>query len=368
MSQVQYLAIELMALSRLERGPSAPRGLWSADADPQASDAIDQRNRRIAERLRQEIPDLVQAKGEYESLDDYADDDLSQEAVLRRYHRSRVLAGPWRGGELIVQVYDDLAAATIPVTDPEPRVRAALKRDLEGLIETLIATTGMTPWDPQTGAPRTAAQAAAALLDRSGPGLDRLARAQRWEGWHRRLGLPSLILLTLIAFALAVTLAWSGVHRGTLMAGADGAAPLTFITEVLVPPATLGFGPDYALEGRIAGGGPRVRLPVDRAHYIAAGRAAPYTVLGTGDPATPYVLRSAFDAAQPVLRLGPLGVAWTAWLALAPLALWYGWIVRPLLRVAPQQRGPHLGLITRKLIILIPGGILLAAVAWLRSR
>ena len=193
MSQVQYLAIELMALSRLERGAPVQRGLWSADADPQASEAIDQRNRGIALRLRQEIPGLVQAKGEYESLDDYADDDLSQEAVLRRYHRSRVLAGPWRGGELIVQIYDDLAAVTIPVPDPEPRGRVALKQDLEGLIETLIATTGLVRWDPQTGAPRTAAQAAAALIEHWGltifgtktyakplPGVSRTSRRHKF--------------------------------------------------------------------------------------------------------------------------------------------------------------------------------------------
>lgn len=370
MSQVGYLAIELADPARLvgSGAPDAdPVGLWSADGSAEASDAIDRRNRTIAERLGERIPGLALAKDRLADLDDLVDDNLSQEAVLRRYHRSRVLAGPWRGGDLLVQIYDDLIAVTIPVVDPMRRERPALVRDLETLVRTLMETTGMTPWDPQTRAPLAATQAVEALLERHHLGLNRLSRAVRRERLRRRLGVPSLVVLTLLAWVLSGWLAWDGVRRGTLMARVDAAAPATFVTDSLPPPANLlGLIPRFALEGHIAGRAGRIQLPVYRPEYLRAGPSAPYTVLPTADPQTPYVLRSAYESAQPLLRLERIGIAWQGWLALIPLGLWYGWILRPLRRAAPEQRPARLAEIPRKLLMLGQVGATLAVIVWLR--
>ena len=203
MSQVRYLATGLADPSRLINagapGAQSPR-LWSADASASASDAIDQRNRAIAARLRERIPGLAAARDRLADFDDLVDDDLSQEAVLRRYHRSRVLVGPWRGGELCVRIYDDLIAVTIPVVDLVRRERPALVRDLQALLDTLTETTGMVPWDPATGAPLPATAATQVLLERHGAGLERLSRAVIRERLRRHLGLPSLVVLTLLAW------------------------------------------------------------------------------------------------------------------------------------------------------------------------
>ena len=188
--------------------------------------------------------------------------------MLRRYHRSRVLVGAWRGGELRVRIYDDLIAVTIPVVDLVRRERPALVRDLQALLDTLTETTGMVPWDPATGAPLTATAAAQALLERHGPGLDRLSRAVIRERLRRHLGLPSLVVLTLLAWVLSGWFAWDGLRRGTLMASVDGDATATFVTDTLLPPANLlGFFPRFALEGHLAGRAQRVRLLVDRPEY-----------------------------------------------------------------------------------------------------
>jgi len=370
MSQVGYLAIALTDPSCLINagapGAQSPRR-WSADGSASASDAIDQRNRAIAARLRERMPGLALARDRLADLDDLVDDDLSQEAVLRRYHRSRVLVGPWRGGELCVRIYDDLIAVTIPVVDPVRRERPALMRDLHALLDTLTETTGMVPWDPATGAPLTATAATQALLERHGPGLERLSRAVIRERLRRHLGLPSLVVLTLLAWVLSGWFAWDGVRRGTLMAGVDGDATATFVTDTLLPPANLlGFFPRFALEGHLVGRAQRVRLPVDRPEYLRAGPNAPYTVLPTADPQTPYVLRSAYESAQPLLLLGPLGIAWQGWLALIPLALWYGWILRPLWRAAPEQRSARLAEVTGKLLVVVQIAALLAVLVWLK--
>ncbi|WP_295426881.1 hypothetical protein [uncultured Thiodictyon sp.] len=61
-------------------------------------------------------------------------------------------------------------------------------------------------------------------------GLDRLSRAVIRERRRRYLGLPSLVVLTLLAWVLSGWFAWDGVRRGTLMAGVAAEAAATFVT------------------------------------------------------------------------------------------------------------------------------------------
>jgi len=73
-----------------------------------------------------------------------------------------------------------------------------------------------------------------------------------------------------------------------------------------------------------------------------------------------------YESAQPLLLLGPLGIAWQGWLALIPLALWYGWVLRPLRRAAPEQRTARLAEVTGKLLVVVQIAALLALLVWLK--
>ena len=67
------------------------------------------------------------------------------------------------------------------------------------------------------------------------------------------------------------------------------------------------------------------------------------------------------------MRLGPIGMAWQGWLALLPLVLWYGWILRPLWRTAPEQRTARLAEVSSKLLMIFQIGALLALIVWLKG-
>lgn len=340
--------------------------LWSADGDPAASEAIATRNDAICARLRECLPSLSSAKEQQDYTELCADDALSQEQVLRRFHRMRALAGTWREGELRFEIFDELAYLNVPVSAADSRNRAEYTDVLEKLIGQVAQASGMTPRLPGGAAGTSAREAAIAAMTGAEAALSRMARQYRILRLQQQLALPSLAVFALLAIVGALALLWSGLDRGTLMATANANTPATFVTEATLPPTyRLGVLPKFALLGRVAETHERVELPVFREQYLRAGPGAPFTVLPTGNAGTPYVLRSDYDNATPVVRIGSVGLAWHAWLAIAPPAMFYVWIVRPLRRGPESQRARRLADVTAKLkyVLLIVGFALAAALA-----
>jgi len=361
------LFIEFLLPPALMRMASAGQGLadlWSADSSPEESAAIAARNEEICTRLRAPLPGLSPVKDTDDYAEVCADDALSQEQVLRRFHRRRTLSGPWRGGELRFEVYDEVAHLCVPASASDARNRGEYTGALETLIAQVAGATGMqarVPGEVRSGNPDEVASAA---LNRSDAALIRMERLERKERLRQRLGMPSLVVLAALALLGTVVLVWQGVERGITMAAVDLAAPATFLVESSLPPrARLGLFPAFTLRGRIAETGEAVDLPVFRDQYLRAGPGAPFTVLRTGDPRAPYVLRSTYDSAAPVVRIGSMGLAWHTWLALLPPVLFYAWVLRPLRKAPPAHRAVQLAGVTGKLQrLLLLVAVMLAGV------
>lgn len=358
------LFIEFLARSAPDTTGVPSIELWSADADPAASEAIARRNDAICGRLRESLPSLSSAKAQEDYTELCADDALSQEQVLRRFHRMRALAGRWRDGDLRFEIFDDVAYLEVPVSADDSRNRTEYTDALEALIALVIETSGMTPRLPDGASGTSARAAAVSAMTAADTALSRMARQYRILRLQQQLAMPSLAVFALLAIVATLALLWTGLDRGTLMAAADGNAPATFVTEATLPPTyQLGVFPKFALRGRVAETQERVELPVFREQYLRAGAGAPFTVLHTGNAGTPYVLRSDYDNAAPVVRIGSIGIAWHTWLAIAPPALFYVWIVRPLRRGPESQRARRLADVTAKLkYVLLIAGFALAAV------
>ncbi len=339
-----------------------PAELFSADANAAASDAIAARNLAIETRLRAALPGFSGLPGWRAEMAELYDDDLPVETLLRRHQRARAGHGPWPLGDCYVELYDDMALVTVSVSRPPAPSAGDLAHEFASLVDALAAATGFVPWDQRAAAPF--ADATPTLLTRHARGLARHRRAVRLDRIKQALGLPSVVVLTLLAaVAVAATLG-HGVARGTLLAGVDPASPAVFTTEALAPVA-LRFGllPQFALVGRVGESWLPVHLRVFRAEYIAAGPGARFPVLPTSDPATPYVLRSDYESAGPTLLLGPVGVAWPALLALPPAALWLVFVARPLLRAPAAMRGVVLAGMTGWMLRLL-GIVAVAALAF----
>jgi len=328
-----------------------PMPLWSAD-DAAKSETVAQRNAAMVERLRASIPGIEPTKNLLEDMAELcSDDDISQEAVLRRYHRSRFLTGPWRHGELSIEIFDEVAWARIPAAELDPAKTHVFAQEAGSLVEAIETATGMLACDPVTGLRLSSADAVAQELRHNESNIRRAWKAQRAAQREQRLGAPSFALLTLLALLASLAFLWDGVTRGTLMAGADPNAATTFVADAAPPPTyRYGLFPQFSLDGRIAGTNQAVRLPVFRNEFIRAGPGAPYTVLPTRDSATPYVLRSAYESATPLLRAGGVGVAWHAGLAVLPAAVWYFAAAAPVLRAPPERRRAVLGSSTGRLL------------------
>lgn len=348
-----HLIIEFIAPSAtLHAGADGRESaqLWSADASSADSEAIVARNEHIARTLMAALPGLASAKDQRDDLMEVcADDGLSQEQVLRRFHRVRAWMGPWRNGELTLEIYDQVAYLYAPAVASDARQRADYTNALATLIDLVATTTGMTPRLPDGGGGSTAIDVANAVVTRTSAALTQMAKRDRMERWRQKLALPSLLAFAALTLIGTLLLAWVGIERGTLMAGVDPNVPSTFLVQSApAPHYRLGVFPKFALHGRIAESGEAIELPVYRDQYLRAGPGAPFTVLRTTDPRSPYVLRTDFESASPLVRMGAIGLAWHTWLALVPPLLFYAWVVRPLQRGPAQQRQRRLGEVTAK--------------------
>jgi hypothetical protein len=322
----------------------APKN-FSADADAAESDAVAARNLAIEARLMARLPGFEPKPGWRAEMSELFDDELSVEAMLRRHQRVRAGQAPWAFGECEVELYDDLALATVIVSRHEPPRGWELQHEFAALLAALTEATGFVPWDPGLASWRNhagvpLADPAEELLYRHEAGLEWHWQAVRLDRNRPALGFASLVVLTLLAALVVAGLLGHGVRRGTLMAGVDASSPAIFTTEALAP-VTSRFGliPQFTLVGRVGHSWLPVHLPVFRDEYIAAGLGAQFPVLPSSDPATPYVLRRAQEDAGQILRLGSIGVAWPALLALLPATLWLAYVAWPLWRAPVAMRG-----------------------------
>jgi hypothetical protein len=315
---------------------------WCADGSIDESEAIGWRNRDICRRLGLVFPD-AQAADDDSDFDALLDGDPSQEATVRRLHRSRAMRARWRGGQLHVRLHDRVAEVHLSVVDLALEDREAFAADLAACLHQLATSS----WQAQHAA-----------------SLDRLARRVARSRWRRRLGPASLAILAALVRVLSSAIVAAALQRGTLMLQVDPTLPQTFVTDTLGPPARrLGLLPAFTLEGRVGAEAGRVQLPVGRSEFLRAGPGAPYTVLPTRRPQAPYVLRTDFESAGPILRLGASGLAWFAALAVLPPLLFYAITVRPILRADPAARSSRVADASRHLLrLLLAVGVFLAVV------
>ncbi len=306
---------------------------WLAD-DPDDSEAVANRNQAIAESLMRQIPSLLPQADRRDLVTDTMEDGVSPEAMIRRFHRAQVLSGTVDGAAIEITLMDRfgrLAVAIDLVTDPRPVLSRlfALFGDASGYVPVL-------PW---TGHATTHDDAVAGLLDRHRPHLDRLRRQTRREAVLATLGVPSVVVMTLLAWAVMIWIGAESLRMGREVAATDATRPMTLVTLAIPPARTfLGLFPDYALEGRIAETGQLVRVKAYRDQVIRAGYQARFTVLPTSLPDKPFVLQAEHDSHGPVVTIGTVTIAWSALLVLVPGFLW-GWLViRPWLVTPAGQR------------------------------
>jgi hypothetical protein len=368
MQQAYLIDFNLVDPTRLSGDGGHVPSMWSADGSAADSDSIAARNGTIAGRLAAALPGLGPSPHAREDLAAMVDDGLSAEALLRRYHRAQLLSGPWEGGEVLVWLFDDVAEVTVVAVDIGFARHDVFGTQFAALLERITAASGLVPWDVETQAPfPNPAAAARTLLARHAEGLGRLASSVGNQRLRRALGIPSAVLMTLLAVAAAAAVLWHGVERGTLMAGVDESAGASFQTDSLPPPHhLLGLFPRFALDGRVGGSWLPVRLPVYRDQYLSAGPGAIFPVLPTSDPATPFVLRSDYENTGPLMRVGGIGIAWPALTALIPLGLWVWAVALPIRRMRPGTRDTVLVRMTALMLQLLGFCVFVAGVVALR--
>lgn len=368
MLPVEYFAIELIDPTWVENTPDGEWGdaMWIADQDAELSAKIAVRNADIAQALVTQIPGLTSAK-EWLEPDDYADEDLSQEAVLRRYHRCRVLSGAWRGGDLTIRIFDRALDANFQMVNLS---RAELPRfvdDLQALLAKIGKTSGMRPWHAEVHRVESVDVAVSRLLESRASALPRHFRATFRARLKRWLAMPSLVISGLLAFALTFGIAADAIERGEILAGVQASVTDTFITEEMPSPQyRWGIFPKFSLQGHIEGQTRQQVLPVFRDEYLRAGPGAPYTVLPTGETNQPYLLRSDYEASLPLIRFGGMALPWHAVVAVLPIGLWYFLFLKPLISAIPQQREVMLSVISHRFGVLLLGGMAVIAVVLLR--
>lgn len=336
MGSKYLISVDFVDASRLDpagAGKLVETSAWIAD-EPADSDAMAVRNQAIADALIGRLPSLSAQPDRTSLVYDTMEDAVPPEAMIRRFHRARILSGLVDNQAVEVTLLDHVARVTVGV-DPASDIAPALSQ-LFTLVHTL---TGYAPVLPWTGHATTPIDAAAALLDRNRLHLDRLRRQTRREALLARFGVPSVVLTTLLAWLVAGWIGTEAFRIGREYAATDITRPMTFVTLAIPPaPTILGLFPDYALDGVIAETGQTVRVKVFREQVIRAGYQARFAVLPTSLPERPFVLQSIHDNAGPVVTVGSESIAWFGALALLPLGLW-GWLViRPWWTVAPEAR------------------------------
>lgn len=369
MFAVEYFAIDYIDPDWIRNGPDREweDALWVADQDTDLSAQIATRNAEIAHALIAEVPGLTSSKAGLD-LDEYADEDLSQEAVLRRYHRVRLLAGTWSGGELMIRIFDRALEVSFQMVDLSRDEFPRFTRDVQDLLEKIETASGMRPWYAAEHCVESVAAAVSRLLESRAGALRRHFRSTRRERLKRRMGLPLIALSGVAAFALALGIAADAFLEAKILAGVRTDSPVAFVTDAVPPPRyRWGVFPQFTLWGHIEGQTQRSTLPVFRDEYLRAGVGAPYTVLQTGDPSRPYILRSAYEASLPHIPLRDRGLPWHVAVAVLPLALWYYMFLKPLIGAQPWQREAALSAASHRFGLVLLGGAALLAVVAIRQ-
>jgi len=368
MLPVEYFAIEFIDQTWAENSSGGEWGdaMWIADQDVELSAKIALRNADIAEALVTQIPGLTLVK-EWLEPDDYVDENLSQEAVLRRYHRCRVLSCAWRGGDLVIRIFDRALDVNFQMVNLS---RAELPRfisDLQALLAKVEKASGMRSWHAAAHRVESVDAAVTGLLESRASSLARHFRATRRERLKRWLAIPSLAISGLLSFALALGIAADAIERGEILAGVQASVTDTFITDRMSSPQyRLGIFPKFSLQGHIEGQTRQQVLPVFRDEFLRAGPGAPYTVLPTGDTNQPYLLRSEYEASLPLIPLGGRALPWHVFLAVLPIGLWYFFFLKPLVNALPLQREGMMSVISRRFGVVLLGGMAVVAVVFLR--
>lgn len=343
---------------------------WSDDESTDNTDAIKRRNRTIQQRLGSQFPDVdfdQEWRPEYELLN-IGDPDA--DTVLLRQHRSNAVSGNWDHGGWLVEIYDELMLVVVKLDRFSDDREAALVNDLQSLFQLIHEASGFLPWNQELCRTEQPLDAASGLIAAHHEGLAELAKHNRRQRRRRAAGLPSLLILTLLALVSSGVLAWSAIDQGTLSINADATQQLTFVTERVPPPEMkLGIFPRFYLQGHIAGQEEAATLRVYRDQVIRAGPGARYTVVPTGKPEVPYVLRSKLDSIGPVAQIGDYGVNWLVLLASLPIALWYWILARPQGYSDPRDRAEIYERATTSLLgllkILAFIGVILAVPVWI---
>lgn len=351
--------VEPTRLSPDGSGTLADNRVWTAD-EPAASDAMAARNEVIAADLIRRMPGLVAYSDRTNLVHDTMEDGVPPEAMIRRFHRARLLGGPALSGHTEITLMDNLARLVIAISGGEKNAPALVG----AVIRHVHEASQYVPVLPWTQHATTPDDAAAALLARHEIRLKRFQRQARKEAILRRLGPVSAMLMTVIALIATAWIVVDSVRRGQLHAAADPGRKMIFITQTLPEPVTfLGLFPDYRLDGIIAETGEPVRLKVYRDDVVRARAGVRLPVLPTSQADTPYILRSQYDGIAPVLTLGPVAVALQVVLAAVPAGLW-GWFVAwPWHRTQADQRPRLYAAMTRTLLIGLQVVVAIAVIA-----
>ncbi len=321
-------------LSRPDGQEEVPQ--WFADDDAALGATIEARNVRLAVGLIDRYPGLAHDKSGFEP-EDYADERLTQKAVLLRYQRSRILFGPWSHGHLEIRLLDGHIRVGAVVSRSDPAAVAAFRTDYAALLSGLASDSGMRPLLDDGSVAPDADTAVARLLDMAAPTIGRLRRSERRRRLMRACALPGVFVTALIALAIALSMARGAWEQAGLLTHVDPEAELTFVTEQSLPIVRhYGLFPAFVLQGRVANHARPVVLEVFRDEYLRAGPGAPYPVLPTGDPESPFMLRSRYENSLPLVPVAGRAMPWHALLALLPLLLWYLSLAHPLIKALPR--------------------------------
>jgi len=365
---IVYLAMDFIdpdLLDNLTDSDFSP--MWIADEDVALSEGIATRNSALAKYLTEQIPGLTSEKEMLEP-DEYSNEALSQEAMLRRYHRTRILAGAWRDGQLSIRIFDGSLEVSIAIADLRREKLMEFRADLKQLLAGIAKTSGMRTWFPGDAATLDIDAAIDRLFGNQARRLEKHFRDVARNSWKRKLSIPGLVVTGLVALAMTMLLLGSSVQRGKLLADVDINITETFITERTLPLRhQFGVFPKFELQGHILDGTETLTLPVFRDEFLQAGPGALYSVLPTNDSATPYLLRRDYENSLPLIRAGSLALPWDATLALLPLAIWYFLFAHPLVRTPPHLRASHLPAIGGRFVNASWLILLLAAILYIKT-
>lgn len=368
MSPAVYFAIEFIDKTWAESMPGASweDAMWIADADDTLSEQIAIRNADIARILAADMPGLTSEKESFEPYD-YEDEALSQEAVLRRYHRSRMLSCDWRGGVMEIRIFDRAMDIGVQMVNFSRAELPALASDLRNLLAWVERVSGMQPWHAEAQRVEDIDAAVLRLMATREPSLQRYFRAMGRERMKRWLAWPGLFLTGLLAFALTIGIAVDAVRQGEVLSSMREGVTETFVTDWLPPPEyRLGVFPTFVLVGHIEGQTRQRELPVFRDEFLRAGPGALFTVMPTNNMRQSYMLRSEYASSLPLIRLDPVVLPWRVILALLPVALWYFFFIQPLIKTMPEQRAVKMARVGARSGTVLLGGLALVGVLLLK--